>query len=979
MPGPRSADPQGPMRTEAPSDFANQPTMAGTGASGIDVRALPYGTLIGRYFVLKQLGEGGMGVVYAAMDPELNRKVAIKLIRDRSRGASSVARQRLMREAQAMARLSHPNVISVFDVGTALGQVFLAMEFIDGGTLRQWLKEKPRTQPEIVAAFVKAGRGLAAAHAAGLVHRDFKPDNVLVSKSGRVLVTDFGLVRNMRDTMPPKDKAADEAAVPPEALAEASTDEQSAAAPQLSSPVANKSSATTRPDRLSVKSDTLSGPQLTQAGVTVGTVSYMAPEQLISNESGPRSDQFSFCLALYEACYRVAPFAGNNARERVEQMIHQGPRVPPAQYRLPVRWQRAILRGLDATPSARFPSMNALLNVLSRDVGRRRRRRLLVGGAVALITVLTLLYIRAQRRSMDAFCSHAPDRLPPMWSDARKREVHKALLSADHHVGAVIWKHLAPGLDAYAHQWKKMNRDSCQATLIRREQSAVLYELRNACLDRRYQEFSALTTMMLTADKLTAQRAANAVSEFTPVEVCADVAALSAPTPMPDAPQLRERIRDLYRSIEELKVFEHTGKYSEVVERARAVVQTAQTIGYAPALAEAQYLLARIVFNSGSYDQAEKAFIAAAAAAVQGHDTGLAAKAYSALVGLAGSRRRFADADIWEVLAKAELESGPGNPSTRVRLLLYSCQNAAARRQMAQASAACQAAAELAKQQESGESIQKAVVLRGQANLNFQREYLEESLSLFDQSIRLLEKFYGPLHPLVAATLRDKAAVFFAQADYQQAKKTAERALDIDEHSFGSLHAELADSLMLLARIAVAQGDSRGAIGFAERALAGTRASLPDGHIKTAVTYSALGDVLYQAGRFNDALVNHRAALERLQSTRAHVRAVAATIGVAEDLLALGQAAQALPILEWGIHHQVLPDEISLSARRQFAWARTLWALGKKEPQGQAVKLARDARKEYVQLGRQAHRELAALDAWLVANKISIEAGEGAK
>ena len=145
------------------------------------------------------------------------------------------------------------------------------------------------------------------------------------------------------------------------------------------------------------------------------------------------------------------------------------------------------------------------------------------------------------------------------------------------------------------------------------------------------------------------------------------------------------------------------------------------------------------------------------------------------------------------------------------------------------------------------------------------------------------------------------------------------------------------------------------------------------------MTYSALGDVLYQAGRFSDALINHRAALERLQSTRAHVREVAATIGVAEDLLALGQAAQALPILEWGIHHQVLPDELSLSARRQFAWARTLWALGKKDPQGPAVKLARDARKEYVQLGRQVHRELAALDAWLSGNKISIEAGEGAK
>ena len=168
----------GQASTVEPADFGNQATIAGVAGPLADPRALPYGTIIGRYFVLKQLGEGGMGVVYAAYDPALNRKVAIKLIRDSSKSAHAVARQRLLREAQAMAQLAHPNIIAVFDVGTAFDQVFVAMEFIEGGTLRQWLKDKPRTQREIVAAFVKAGRGLAAAHAAGFIHRDFKPDEV---------------------------------------------------------------------------------------------------------------------------------------------------------------------------------------------------------------------------------------------------------------------------------------------------------------------------------------------------------------------------------------------------------------------------------------------------------------------------------------------------------------------------------------------------------------------------------------------------------------------------------------------------------------------------------------------------------------------------------------------------------------------------------------------------------------------------------
>ena len=158
------------------------------------------GTLVGRYVVVDRIGRGGMGVVYKAFDPELDRAIALKLVavpelRGRQHAAAEPLRLRLQREARTLARLSHPNVVAVHDVGGFGGSVFLAMEFVAGRTVRQWLEDRPRRPREILTVFTAAGAGLAAAHQLGVVHRDFKPDNVMVSSDGRVRVLDFGLAR----------------------------------------------------------------------------------------------------------------------------------------------------------------------------------------------------------------------------------------------------------------------------------------------------------------------------------------------------------------------------------------------------------------------------------------------------------------------------------------------------------------------------------------------------------------------------------------------------------------------------------------------------------------------------------------------------------------------------------------------------------------------------------------------------------------
>ena len=303
------------------------------------------GTKIGRFVVTKQLGVGGMGVVYAADDPELGRQVALKVLRGAVARDSVLAAQRIMREARLAARVSHPNVVALYEVGQHGDRVFIAMELVTGSSLSAWIKEKPRSPKEVLAVFVDAGRGLAAAHAAGVVHRDFKPDNVLVGTDGRARVTDFGLARRGENE-------------------EATTaDDQ---------------------DRARAKRTSLS--DLSNAAAILGTPAYMAPEQHSGGHTDPRTDQFSFCVALYEALHRQRPFEGTTWEELSQSVLAGRVRAPPASSRVPASLHRIVVRGLSVRPGDRFASMNELLEALGRDRGRPLR----VWAYVSLVALVAM-------------------------------------------------------------------------------------------------------------------------------------------------------------------------------------------------------------------------------------------------------------------------------------------------------------------------------------------------------------------------------------------------------------------------------------------------------------------------------------------------------------------------------------------------------------------------------------------------------------
>ncbi len=310
-------------------------------------------TSIGRFAILEQIGAGGMGEVFAAYDAQLDRKVALKVVHP-SLAVSEVSQIRLQREARALARLSHPNVVAVFDTGFWEQQFFIAMEFVRGVTLKDWLHQNPdslRPWKDVLEVFVSSGRGLAAMHEIGLIHRDFKPTNVLIDDHGRPRLIDFGLVGFEQD-------------------------ESNAAPAHLGN-----------------------DNHLTMTGAVLGTPNYMSPEQFQGKVVSAASDQFSFCIALFEALYGCAPFVGATVQDR-KAAVSAGALVsPPTRTGVPAELQAIVTRGLQHDPAARWPDMAGLLDALqavlsSYDQGiddpdaRRTQRRASLAMVALGVTIL---------------------------------------------------------------------------------------------------------------------------------------------------------------------------------------------------------------------------------------------------------------------------------------------------------------------------------------------------------------------------------------------------------------------------------------------------------------------------------------------------------------------------------------------------------------------------------------------------------------
>ncbi len=582
-PGPPGASEAPPAEGVAPT-AASKPLM----------EQIERGVTIGRYVVLNPIASGSMGAVFAAYDPELDRKVALKILRVDIPGVDpDEMRARFMREAQAMARVVHPHVITVYDIGTYGPHAFFAMNFVEGGTLGTWAREVERTEAELVAAYLKAGQGLAAAHAAGLVHRDFKPDNVLFSYEGHIFVTDFGLVR-------------------------AGDSPQLGAEPVARAPVP---SVVSRKPMLDVV--------LTEVRVLMGTPRYMAPEQMDRLDADARTDQFSYCVALFEALYGHRPFQGATLGAVRKQIEAAEVTLPDPKKRGSPRLLNALLRGLSADPAKRFPSMDALLQALSQTRPWWRRRRTVLAGVLAVLSVTALIVgagMGALTHQMQV-CAGADEKLAVDWNEKTRAALRQAWATAGKAEAGVD---MVAAVDRSAATWVKASTDACEAARVRGEQSEETLALRTHCLDSHYRQWAALTRLAEGGPELVPRGAASFA--FLPrVSQCADVVALREGGAGPEDAAAREKLKVLDEQLAKALALTAAGRPLDGLALGDSLKTQADQLAHAPFSARLTFAQAMSAVQNGDATRSKALLLDAAWQTQAAGLERLAAQAWNAL------------------------------------------------------------------------------------------------------------------------------------------------------------------------------------------------------------------------------------------------------------------------------------------------------------------------------------------------------------
>jgi tetratricopeptide (TPR) repeat protein/tRNA A-37 threonylcarbamoyl transferase component Bud32 len=871
--------------------------------------AIGVGTQIGRLVVLGPLGEGGTAIVFVAYDRELDRKVALKFMRPSlvHSERATAARTRLMREAQALARLNHPNVVAIHDVGTYGDLVFIAEAFVDGGTVSHWVKERPRSLREILDVFSQAGRALAAAHESGLVHRDFKPDNVLVGRDGRVLVTDFGLARASDDL------SADE---PVQTVGETVVDSEGV----LASP-------------------------LTRTGMLMGTPAYMAPEQHLSQRADERTDQFNFCVSLYEILYGERPFAGQTVGELAREVTQGRIRPAPKDSRVPAWLRKVVLRGLRPDPADRYPSMKELLAELAKDPAATRRRVATALGLLALLVAVGVGASLVNQRS-NRLCGGAERKLAGVWDGDRKEAVHRAFLATGKPYAEGAWQGVERALDAHAAAWVAMHEDACTATRVRGEQSEALLDLRVRCLGQRLDEMKALVDVFEHADAAVVERAVKAAGGLSGLDICADAEVLKGVLPPPRDQATLARVQKVRAQLARAKALETAGKFTDGLTIATAAVAEAKETAYRPLEAEALYTEAGLQSRKGEYKTAERTFHEALWAAVEGRHREYEAQTAIMLTNLVGYyQRRVEEGHFWSRYAKAVLTTLGTNEPLEARW-----HNATAGVYHVEG-----------KYDKQLVHNQRALALRQRAyggnhtavgaslnNLGVTYSSLgnpREALHFFSRGREVFERVSGPDHPDVGLARMNLSGTYGSLGDFAKQREEAQRAIAIFEKSLGPDHPHVA---MAVANLAVALhnlGDHAAALEQFRRSLAIYEKMLGPNHPEVASPVEGVGrELRCVGGHAREALALARRAValtEKLGKNHPELASPVTFLGLA--LLDVGEVNEAVAAFERALPLRVkanaLPEDL---AETKFGLARALWLQGRDRPR--AVALAKEAR-----------------------------------
>jgi tetratricopeptide (TPR) repeat protein len=895
--------------------------------------ALQRGTSIGRYVVLERIGAGNMGVVYRAYDPELDRRVALKLVvvRGSFKRRAAEVKARLMREAQALARVGHPNVIQVYDVGTvdeavAAGltattlpprgaaapastgkrAVFLAMEYVDGLTLRKWTRAKDRHWREIVDVFRQAARGLWAAHRADVIHRDFKPDNVMIGHDGRVRVLDFGLAR-----------------------AAAATD-----------------SAGIEEAELAARRVPSFDEELTQHGAIIGTPAYMAPEQHVAGGATAASDQFAFCVALWEALYGSRPFAGDTHAAIAFAIVHGKVRTPPSDRRAP-RWlHRVLLRGLSTAPEQRFPGMGDVATELERE--RNAIRRVGIGAVGLLAGVAGVLAIPRGAPSEAAPCSGAEEHVAAAWNDTRRSEIATSFAASDFPFARETWTSTERIVDEWTRRWADARTEACRATRVYGEQSEPLMDLRIACFDRGFAELEALLDVYASGERRVVIGAVDAARGLDDLATCDDARTLDARTPMPSDSATRMRIETALTELARLHARATAGAFRDVGEELRTITDDVRAIDHPPLTQELMAVRALVQSDTGATQEARASWEEAFRAALVAGDHRDAVFFAGKLAFTTGAR--LADAktgQFWADTGRALLRTLEDDGRLEMAIVSAEASIASTAGDYDTALAMHGRVREFWEQHDPS-SPDLAVALGNIGALERQRGNAAKAEALHRREIEIYREAYGAGHPFVATAMRHLASTLGMQGKVADALAMTEQALAIHRSAQGDRNIEVANALDELGQLLRSEGRLDEAVTRHREALEIWRRELGPDNPDVAISHMQIGYTLAAQGRHAEALDVFERAGKLIESTQGdtHPNIIYVDNAMGKALLALRRPADARAHAESALASKAATQvDPTLLAESKFILARALVDAG--EPKERALELSRSAQASY--------------------------------
>jgi tetratricopeptide (TPR) repeat protein len=736
-----------------------------------DAEAVAYelgeGARIDRFVIRRRVGSGGMGVVYAAYDPELDRNIALKLLHS----GHAEGQTRLLREARAMAKLSHPNVIAIHDVGVHEGKVFLAMELIEGLTLRGWFAQGPHAWTDVVRVFMMAGRGLAAAHDKGLVHRDFKPENVMLDSEGRVRVMDFGLVQSVERP-----------------VSGVETDR--------------------RADALAI--------ELTQRGRAMGTPAYMAPEQYQGTATDVRTDQFAFCIALFEALHGERPFAGDSPATLMLAVIDGAIRTP-TKSRVPAWLRRLVRRGLAVDPDRRWPSMHALLAEIERGQARvRMQRGIFAVVAVAAIGGAAWGWHAWNERLAAAECERLGEEIAELWPE-RIDAVRAGLAASGIPDVEATVERIQPWLDRWTEAWRTTRTETCSTDPDR--MSPITRARIEACLDVQRRETEAVVEAL---EQATAQLAGDAVSTVAVMQSpadCADELRLGRVV-WPDPDQL-EAVTEIRGRLGRARVLNRTGRLEEALAEVEALAPDVEALGWAPLAAELEIRRGDNLSDLGRFDEAEPVLREAYYGAGQAGADLTAAEAATLLVHVVGySLARHEEGLRWGEQATMHL--------ARVG---------------------------------AEDGLEASMLANSIAGIHFDRGELDKAKAQVERTLEVQEPLLGSDHPVLAAPIHNLAGLARAAGRYDEAQQLYRRAIAIRRAALGLDHLGLVASYASLAAIHLERGEHDEAQRLLLDALAIVDLRLPTDHADRALVINSLAAVHRAKGELDDAVRRYTEAI----------------------------------------------------------------------------------------------------------------------